>query len=167
MVDSDCTNIWLSGGDWTGFREFLRECKTSQILHIPLALDPQGERFATCEVWMAERIAQADPLNQYHLQCLKDPNTPLLPFSGIVMSGGNTYRLRHVLRASGLDGVLAQAIRSGIPVYGISAGATVLGADIDISVDKHPEYTACDGLVLVQGLTIRRSCLRCRQSRAP
>jgi dipeptidase E len=103
---------------------------------------------------MQETVAASDLSRAYTLQIVTDTDPELSPFSAIIITGGTTYRLRHLLHASGLNKVLSQAICSGTPVYGVSAGAVVLGADIDTSVDKHPEYIASDGLDLIQGNSV-------------
>lgn len=51
-------------------------------------------------------------------------------FDAVFMGGGNTYRLLHRLRETGLGAVLVRLNESGLPIYGGSAGAIVLGADI-------------------------------------
>lgn len=54
----------------------------------------------------------------------------MIGFDGIYIGGGNTYSLLHEFRAAGFLPVLRHAIHEGVCVYGGSAGAVVLGADI-------------------------------------
>lgn len=51
-------------------------------------------------------------------------------FRGVYIGGGNTFRLLAVLRRSGLLPALQRFVDNGGAVYGGSAGAAVLGADI-------------------------------------
>jgi len=55
---------------------------------------------------------------------------PLTAYDGVFLGGGNTYLLLRRLRSTGMHGELARAIRDGLPCYGGSAGAIVLGAHI-------------------------------------
>lgn len=48
----------------------------------------------------------------------------------VLLGGGNTYQLLERLRTSGFARALRDAIAAGMPCYGGSAGAIVLGADI-------------------------------------
>ena len=54
----------------------------------------------------------------------------LQAFGGVYIGGGNTFTLMHLLRASGLDLALRRFALEGGAIYGGSAGAIVLGADI-------------------------------------
>jgi dipeptidase E len=51
-------------------------------------------------------------------------------YDGVFLGGGNTYMLLNRLRSTGMGLRLAQSIREGLPCYGGSAGAIVLGAHI-------------------------------------
>lgn len=48
----------------------------------------------------------------------------------VFIGGGNTFLLLHRLRLTGMDVELVRAISGGVPCYGGSAGAIVLGAHI-------------------------------------
>ena len=52
-------------------------------------------------------------------------------FGGIFIGGGNTYKLLHELKESGALLKLTEYLKAGGPVFGGSAGAIILGADID------------------------------------
>jgi dipeptidase E len=49
---------------------------------------------------------------------------------GIFIGGGNTFRLLARLRSTGVATVLAERVGAGLPCYGGSAGAIVLGAHL-------------------------------------
>jgi dipeptidase E len=51
-------------------------------------------------------------------------------FDAVFMGGGNTYRLLHRIRETGVGAALVRLNDAGLPVYGGSAGAIVLGVDI-------------------------------------
>jgi dipeptidase E len=52
-------------------------------------------------------------------------------YDGVFMGGGNTFLLLERLRATGFGVELARAVRAGLPCYGGSAGAIVLGVSIE------------------------------------
>lgn len=52
-------------------------------------------------------------------------------FDAVYIGGGNTYQLLGELRSSGFDSYLANFANSGCPVYGGSAGAAILGCNIE------------------------------------
>jgi len=54
----------------------------------------------------------------------------LADFCGIFIGGGNTYKLLKELKDSGASAKLRAYVESGGPVFGGSAGAIILGADI-------------------------------------
>jgi dipeptidase E len=75
----------------------------------------------------------------------------------IAIPGGNTFNLAHMLRADGLFPLLSSFLERGGGVYGGSAGAVLMGADIGIasiadSNDVGLEETS--GLDLVGGLDV-------------
>jgi dipeptidase E len=75
----------------------------------------------------------------------------------VFIGGGNTYFLLDALRRSGADRVLRQVVESGRPVYGGSAGAIVLGRDIDTARHADPNNTGTidtTGLDLTLGYAI-------------
>jgi cyanophycinase-like exopeptidase len=49
---------------------------------------------------------------------------------GVFIPGGNTFRLLARLRATGVAALLAERVGAGLPCYGGSAGAIVLGAHV-------------------------------------
>jgi dipeptidase E len=49
---------------------------------------------------------------------------------GIFIGGGNTFRLLARLRSTGVARVLAERAEAGLPCYGGSAGAIILGAHV-------------------------------------
>ncbi|MDQ3659861.1 MAG: Type 1 glutamine amidotransferase-like domain-containing protein [Actinomycetota bacterium] len=77
--------------------------------------------------------------------------------AGVYMGGGNTYRLLHALRQTGLQKLLLQLIADGVPVYGGSAGAIVLGRDISTAerMDVNdPGIDDTHGLDLLEGHSV-------------
>ncbi len=54
----------------------------------------------------------------------------LAEFDALYIMGGNTFTLLHALRGTEFERVIKAAIDAGKVVYGVSAGAIVLGHDI-------------------------------------
>jgi dipeptidase E len=71
------------------------------------------------------------------------------------IGGGNTYSLLDRLRASGADKVLRRSAEDGLPVYGGSAGAILLGRDIGTARHADPNYV---GLTDTTGLDLALGC---------
>jgi dipeptidase E len=126
------------------------------LLYLPLAAeDPSDPRFdewihsvfaprGVTQIEICRSVAQASSLD-------------LGEFSGVFMGGGNTYLLMHRLRESGLDVGIGLAAADGLPVYGGSAGAIVLGADIESCAHLDENKIALSdtsGLDLCHGLAI-------------
>lgn len=72
----------------------------------------------------------------------------------VFVSGGNVFHLLGVLRRTGTDHPLADAIAAGLPYVGASAGAAIVGSDIgplallDDPTEAHPlESTEALGFV--------------------
>ena len=72
----------------------------------------------------------------------------------LFVSGGNTFFLLQELRRTGNDVVLIEAINSGLPYIGASAGAAVLAPDIDYvepfdDRDLAPQLTSNNALEVI------------------
>lgn len=67
-----------------------------------------------------------------------DPNL-LKTAKAIILNGGYEFILLDSLRQTGSVALLKKLILNGKPVYGISAGAIVLGPDLDLFAKLYPE----------------------------
>ncbi|MFE0751651.1 Type 1 glutamine amidotransferase-like domain-containing protein [Gordonia sp. NPDC058843] len=73
----------------------------------------------------------------------------------VFVAGGNTFHLLGALRLAGADRAIVDAVRSGLPYIGVSAGAAVVGPDIaplallDDLTEAAP-LTSTEGLGLVE-----------------
>lgn len=59
--------------------------------------------------------------------------------AAIILNGGYEFFLLHSLKESGMDQVFRTLILKGVPTYGISAGAIVLGPDLGLYQVIYPE----------------------------
>jgi dipeptidase E len=76
---------------------------------------------------------------------------PLEAYDAVFVGGGNTYLLLHRLRSTRMHEELERAIRDGLPCYGGSAGAIVLGAHIGTCAHLDPNDI---GLIDLTGLDV-------------
>ncbi len=127
---------------------------TKPLVYVPHAM--LRERHASCFRWF---LSMAEPLGIRNIRMLgalsEFSPREISEISGIFMGGGNTARLREALWKSGFAKVVQDAVAKGMPVYGGSAGAIVLGADIRTAPEARgvPEYRA-SGLDLLGGRSI-------------
>jgi len=113
--------------------------KNGSFLYIPIAL--RGNKlYPTVHLWMRKvlelhnrndvRFEVADNLAKYQLEDLKKINA-------IYIGGGNTWNLMQELRDSDFSQELVSYIKNGGVIYGGSAGAIVLGKNIDTHDDEN------------------------------
>lgn len=113
--------------------------KNGSFLYIPVAL--RGNKlYPTAHIWMKSileiherndiQFETADDLSKYRLEDLKN-------FDAIYIGGGNTWSLMQELMDSGFSQELISYIKNGGVVYGGSAGAIVLGKNIDTHDDEN------------------------------
>ncbi len=128
-----------------------------RLLYLPSALVHPSNKEAGIR-WIQQAYA---PLGVTAIDAWMDltgkTTRDLERYSGIYIGGGNTFFLLQQLRAHHLDRALDEAVQAGIPVYGGSAGAIVLGYDItscahiDENIIGLTDFT---GLDLALGTTI-------------
>lgn len=139
------TRIYLSGGgnekqsfplDKFFFETFP---ENGSFLYIPTAL--RGNKlYPTAHLWMQQvlelhnrndvQLEVADDLVKYQLEDLKKNDA-------IYIGGGNTWNLMQELKDSGFSQELVSYTKNGGVVYGGSAGAIVLGKNIDTHDDEN------------------------------
>lgn len=100
-----------------------------KILYIPLA---RNGNFDECFSWISNAIGIHKMMEIDMLTDLSK-KISLSDYDAVYIGGGNTYRLLKTIRESGFDKKLINYYRSGGIVYGGSAGAIILGRDIEIS----------------------------------
>lgn len=102
------------------------------LIYIPVAM--KEEKYAGCQQWFTSVFY---PLGVTLVEMRTDLRQELRvdQVAGLYIGGGDTAKLWKELRNSGFDAILKQFIEQGVPIYGGSAGAIVLGKDIRSSSD--------------------------------
>ena len=117
-----------------------------RLLYLPVASGGKADGYAGHLAWITSVFR---PLGVADIRMWTEPesHTPaeLDDFSGVYIGGGNTFRLLHLLRRTGFDMVLRRYALAGGAVYGGSAGAIVLGADIASCERDDPNTVGLSG----------------------
>lgn len=106
-------------GSWLG---------DGRLLYVPIAADPPYEPYLE---WARAALAPSGISNISMATSAEHVIRELPRSDGVFIGGGNTYSLLHALRTGGAERPLRRAVERGFPVYGGSAGAILLGRDID------------------------------------
>ena len=102
-----------------------------------------------------------EPLGIHHIEMWETPAAyrvhELKSFGGVYIGGGNTFHTLRDFSMGGLTSALKRYIESGLPVFGGSAGAIILGYDIMTCSHMDPndiELLDTHGLDIVSGYSI-------------
>ena len=128
-----------------------------RLLYWPIALRDQ-RLYKSCLDWIVATLAPLNITNITMWNNLSEHHASELDkFDGIYLGGGNTYYLLAQLRESQFDLHIQEFVRRGKPIYGGSAGAVVLGRDIQTinHLDRNfSGVTEAMGLNLIDGHSI-------------
>ncbi|WP_249144596.1 Type 1 glutamine amidotransferase-like domain-containing protein [Bradyrhizobium lablabi] len=112
---------------------FCHQLLRPSVLVLAQAGVPEQYSEEDARAWLARRPAFRS-IAITILHDLEDLNSKkLAECGGICISGGNTFNLLNRLRRSGRSDVLLSAVQRGFPVYGMSAGAAIMGHDIAVA----------------------------------
>jgi dipeptidase E len=111
---------------------FIQLINKKKILYIPVAW--KSGDFDECYEWFYSTfsnlgVTDFEMWTDLYNKSLGD----LKQFGGIYLGGGNTFSLLDHIKKSQFGKLLVKSIKNGIPVYGGSAGAIILGKDIEIA----------------------------------
>jgi dipeptidase E len=154
----DRLHLFLNGGGDAPDTEAIDRAFVGALGDGPLFYWPFArpfETYSSCLAWFGGHCAA---LGVKRFEMVRDPvSCSLAGCGGLYIGGGDPYRLFNTLRESGLDRALSDAARGGLPVFGGSAGAIVLGADIATwtpAGKARPSVRDCHGLDLLDGYSI-------------
>jgi dipeptidase E len=131
-------NIFLSGGGSQSdsllldrlFVSFLGA--NSSVGYVPNAM--QGKSYEECLDWFKSVFT---PLGVSSIEMVTDLKKPeIAKLSGLYIGGGNTGKLLKEARLFGFDQLMKKIVYSGMPIYGGSAGAIILGRTISTAPES-------------------------------
>jgi len=122
-----------------------------KMLYLPIAL--RGIRtFESCFEWITSTFAPLGITDIIMWTSLTEHKASELDqFSGVYIGGGNTFSLLAELQESGFDEYLKVYTKQGRSIYGGSAGAVILGRNIQIVAHVDPNNA---GLKRTTGLNL-------------
>jgi dipeptidase E len=109
-------------------KQFARAIGGGALSYWPVALDPETNDYTSCLAWLRGIY---EPLGIRRIS-MWTGDRPIFPadYQGIYIGGGNTYRLSSIIRRWKLLDQLREFVAGGGMVFGGSAGAALLGADV-------------------------------------
>ncbi len=117
------------GGDQENFRSLDKRflnglAPGSRVAVLPHATDDYGDALERVEVEFTHR-------NVSSFELVINAGEELLDYDAIIIEGGNTFDLIDVMRRTSFFSLLKQFAETGKPIYADSAGAIILGADVE------------------------------------
>jgi len=111
--------------------------RTDQILIIVNSVNEGKQHPKMIELQATVRALGFDQVELFDV--LTDDLTLLTTAKAIILNGGYEFLLLKNLRTMHLLAELRRLMLSGTPIYGISAGAILLGPDLDLFAQLYPE----------------------------
>jgi dipeptidase E len=152
-------NIFLAGGgseedSYLIDRKFADVIDTSRsLIYIPNAM--RSRPYNKCLEWITGVFSTLGIEKIEMWQDLTPRYSEINAIGGVYIGGGDTSKLAEELRTSGFDKYLREVVERGVPVYGGSAGAIILGKDlrtapeaVGLKIDK------AEGLDVVSGYSV-------------
>ncbi|MFT4243901.1 MAG: Type 1 glutamine amidotransferase-like domain-containing protein [Candidatus Woesearchaeota archaeon] len=142
----------LGGGgteDYTALKYFSRNIK--KMLYIPLAFPTTD--YSKCLKWCKVHFKRFGITD---ITMLDDVNVnyDLKHFDAVYIGGGSTYKVLKFLKESGYDKKLIKYYKNGGRIGGGSAGAILLGKNIDVGIICEDRDENIVGLKDVNGLDL-------------
>jgi len=113
-----------------------------------------NNKYPKCKEWINSVF---NPLGVYKIEMLTNlkQNFDSETFSGIYLGGGDTVKLMKEINDSHFNEYLFNSLSRGIPVYGGSAGAIILGKDIRTAPEaKGIDEKFSDGIDVLFGYSV-------------
>lgn len=122
------------------------------LVYIPNAM--RSKSYQSCLEWFRSVM---EPLGIVAIEMWDDlrPRRSTDEIAGIYIGGGDTAKLLREIRTAGFDGYLREMALKGIPLYGGSAGAIILGEDIRTAPEASQlSETEAAGLGIIRGYSV-------------
>jgi dipeptidase E len=119
------------------------------LIYIPNAMSSRP--YESCLEWLKSVM---NPFGLYMIEMWDDlcPHLPVMDIAGIYIGGGDTMKLIKDIQKNNFGSYLLEAVKNGIPLYGGSAGAIILGGDI--RTDPEIDSSKVAGLEIINGYSI-------------
>lgn len=149
------THIFLAGGGSAEASRLLdkRFVETldhrKPLVYIPNAM--KSRSYQSCLEWFRSVMT---PLDLTKVEMWDDlrPRCAATSIAGVYIGGGDTAKLLKELRAAGFNNYLLEVANAGVPLYGGSAGAIILGEDVRTAPEaKNLDASEAMGLKIVRG----------------
>ncbi|MCA9376940.1 Type 1 glutamine amidotransferase-like domain-containing protein [Candidatus Nomurabacteria bacterium] len=128
-----------------------------RILYIPVALDPTKHPWDSCLSWITNAFYG---FGDIHFDMITEldqlSGSALTQYDGIYIGGGNTYKLLKIIYDTEVDEALRNYEKKGV-IFGGSAGAIIMGADISTAETFDPNEVGLDvtkGLDMISGYSV-------------
>lgn len=157
-MNTKTTHIFLAGGGGAEDSRLLDEQfvkmldLTKPLVYIPNAI--RSKPYQSCLEWFRSVMT---PLGVTVIEMWDDfhPRHPVDGIAGVYVGGGDTVKILREVRGADFDKYLREVARSGVPLYGGSAGATILGEDIRTAPEASQlNATEAAGLGLIKDHSI-------------
>jgi dipeptidase E len=138
-VFSEKTNVMLFSSNMNGYAPdlctlFRTAAQKPKVLYIGYALE-NPDTF----IDQMKKDVAGEGITIVPAHAVADPRAALQQADGVFVEGGNTFRLRDELAATGLLPEISRRAKDGMPYAGISAGATIAGPTTRTSNDTPPK----------------------------
>jgi dipeptidase E len=122
------------------------------VVYVPNAMRSRPHQ--SCLAWFRSVMATHGVFAIEMWDDLK-PRRAAKDIAGIYFGGGDTAKLLMEIRESGIDAYIQEVVSQGVPIYGGSAGAIILGEDIRTTPEAlHLNHSDAVGLKLISGYSI-------------
>jgi dipeptidase E len=154
------TRVLLGGGGSADderpiYERFAAWVGTGSVLYLPIASKQPGAEHLAWVTSVLQPMGVGE-IDMWTELAGRDPGA-LNSYAGVFIGGGNTYWLLHQIRTAGFVQPLRRFAQRGGIIYGGSAGAILLGADIATCAhmdDNFVGLTDTRGLDLAHGRAV-------------
>ncbi len=165
MDNNKSKKIFISGGgsekeSYPLDKEFVQSIigDRKSILYIPIAMDADSVKYEACYNWITNSLTtlSSEFINITMWTNLNDKTgDDLNKFDAVYIGGGNTFKLLQHIYESNFFIILKEFINKGGIIYGGSAGAIIMGKNIDtVSEENDKNYKYSEGLSVIGDYSI-------------
>ncbi len=165
MDNDKIKKLFISGGgsekeSYPLDKEFIQNIASEgkSILYIPIAIDTSFVKYEACYDWIINSLTalSSEFIDITMWTNLNDKTRDdLNKFDAVYIGGGNTFKLLQHIYESNFFIILKEFINKGGIIYGGSAGAIIMGKNIDtVSEENNKNYKYSKGLSVIGDYSI-------------